>query len=246
MTRNVANSLLTILTFIKCWELASAGPIRCRNIPERPEQVVAEICEAAELYTFNIAGEKFDFQKLQFRSRLDNAILAWWTENGGARSALSGATIEVWLSIPDSNPGNAQGRAVLNVRGSGRVVLGFDLRAEEWTLSNTAAAILASESYPDSFGWRPTELLVSPTPSQSPEKVSDYLASQGINLAASLGNGWYEARTSFLDEASALRRSLDNDKNSDYIRAMRLNKVMEWVALRGQGFEYTWGLSGVE
>lgn len=212
----------------------------CRQIPERsPEDAVAIICDDNSAYNFTIAGEVLIFDKTEFKTRLRESLSDWWQSQGESLDSLSHASIAVWLSIPEANPGAAQARAVVQSN-RGNMSLSFDLRSHDWTFTEDLAAVTGIKTYPETYGWRPRQLLIGAAKTADPTQLAQFLLGLGVTLGEEASGGWYQATTEFLDEQTAAQRIRAADKNGDYIRSVQLNTLMEWIAHRGLAVEFPW------
>ena len=205
----------------------------CKNIPEQSDAPLAIYCEDQDSYSFDLAGDQISFSKHEFQTRLSRAIKLWWAAHGLSQASLTYSDINVWLSIPEANPQAAQARAVV-MSPIGHVSLSFDLHDEEWRLSDQEAGVLDRYNYPDSYGWRPQQLMISFNPGTSREQATTLLQKAGIKLAEETSPGWYKAETKIFDESAAIHRLTQYDRMSGYVRSSQLNKLFEWIAIRGR------------
>ncbi len=221
-----------LLIFALC-KTTSSLATDCKNIPEQSDAPLAIYCEDQDSYSFDLAGDQISFSKHEFQIRLSRAIKLWWASHGLSQTSLTYSNVDVWLSIPEANPQAAQARAVV-ISPLGHVSLSFDLHDDEWLLSDQEAGVLDRYSYPDSYGWRPQQLMISFNPGTSHEQATILLQKAGIRLSEETSPGWYKAETKIFDESSAIRRLTQYDRMSGYVRSSQLNKLFEWIAIRGR------------
>ncbi|MCX6124785.1 MAG: hypothetical protein NTV34_08555, partial [Proteobacteria bacterium] len=214
-------------------------PDRCVSIYSSPESVIATVCESDTTYEFNLGGDLTTHHKNQFRRDINFAIENWWTSHNQSLRHLINAKIEIWLTVPEANPAAAQARAVI-LTSKGRVSLSFDLQEGVWIFSDANAGILAEKDYPDSYGWRPQQLLIATKTGADEAELERILIASGIALGAQSSPGWFQAKTKFMDEQDAIKRLKILDKHQDYVRAAQLNTLFEWIAYRGRCFSFNW------
>ena len=218
---------------------ASANPTSCVNIYSSPESIIATICESDTSYEFTVGGDPISFDKNQFRQDISLAIADWWTGHNQSLQLLKNSKIEVWLSVPEANPAAAQARAIV-LTGKGRVSLSFDLQAGVWIIGDTNAGILAEKTYPESYGWRPQQLLIATKTGADAIETGRILLESGITLGAESSPGWFQAQTKFMDEQASIKRLKTLDKHQNYVRSAQLNTLFEWIAYRGRCFSFNW------
>lgn len=204
----------------------------CVGFPEQTEPPLATYCENENTYSFDLGGDHLTFAKQEFQTRLTQSISQWWLNHGLPIAALNHVNVDVWLSIPEVNPQAAQARAVVFTP-LGNANLSFDLHEQNWKLSDQEGAILDRAVYPQSYGWRPQQVLLSFVADTPHDAIASLLKKSGIALGEEMSPGWFRAETAVFDESAAIRRLTLFDQ-SGYIRSAQLNKLVEWIAIRGR------------
>lgn len=209
----------------------------CSAIPEKSDSPLVHFCETDDLYSFDLSGDLLTFNKQDFETRLTSAIRLWWSRSALGTNNLSGAHVEVWLSVPETNPQAAQARAVI-FSAIGNVSLSFDLHDQAWELFDQQAAILDNASYPDTYGWRPKQVMVSFENGTDLGKASLLLKRAGLTLKQEVSPGWYMTESRIFDETAATNRVVQYDRWTKFIKSAQTNMLFEWIGARGKTVQF--------
>lgn len=211
--------------------------VHCRGIPEQSEAPLATYCETDDSYVFDLSGNKISFAKPEFKGRLSESIQEWWSQHGLDQQSLSLSHVEVWLSVPEANPAAAQARAVV-FSPLGNVSLSFDLNNDSWNLVDREAAILDRSSYPQTYGWRPQQVMIAFNKGTDPTKAAVLLNHAGLKLGPETSPGWYIAESKIFDETNAINRLMQLDQWTKLVQSAQTNQLFEWIAVRGKTVQF--------
>ncbi len=227
-----------ICAFLSLWSPILMALPNCRYIPENSNQALATVCESDGNLNFDFSGEKFTKEKSVFLTELKSAIESWMHSHQLQKKDLTSNRIRIWLSVPDSDPTNAQGRVEIALR-SQNVVLSFNPKNDVHIFEDDHVGILGTDRYPNAYGWRPTAIILR---SNDKDEAQLYgLASEaGIEIAEAFAKNWYYGRTSILNEQNARQDLLRLDPQSQVVLTSQLNQVVEWIGYRGQILESHW------
>jgi hypothetical protein len=134
-----------------------------------------------------------------------------------------------------ANPAAAQPRAIVQTS-QGKLAFWFDLKASNWVFTDKETAVLGKTSYPDSFGHRPSTVLVKAHENTSAADLEAALVQQGAKQVIHNGNGWYVATCGLFGEKSF--SDLATKSRPDVIKSAQTNSVMEWIADRQMAFSF--------
>ena len=226
-----------------CGTCASAVYARsesCTTIPEGStvEDAAVVACETPLSYKIRITDDTFTFSKREFRTRLGAAISQWWLTRHEDLQELARAPITIWMNVPDSNPSAAQARAIVHLRES-TLAISFDVRSSNWVVSDGQVAVLGGQEYPQTFGWRPSQLLVQMTPDADKSLLVQDLRVLGVTLSSSSTGRWLEAETALFDEQTARERIDAWDPKHIKVASVEVNSLFEWIAWRSEVFHFT-------
>lgn len=212
-------------------------PQACVGYPENDPNPPVEVCKTKESYSFRILDDIKIFAHLDFEERVSNAAILWLASHNKESTLLAHSPVQIWMSVPESNPGGAQPRAIVSTS-AGRISFWFDLAADHWEFHDAETAILGENHYPDSFGHRPLRILVKAQPGVPETEVVASLWAEGAAKVTNDGNGWYSAFSTLFEEKNVATRARQNHKA--VINYAEVNSVVEWIANRQMAFYFTY------
>jgi len=207
----------------------------CIKFPRDSDAPSVEVCTEDGVYAFRIFDDKTTFQKEDFESRLMIAAHSWLTSQETEASLTVGSPIQIWMSVPMANPAAAQPRAIVQTS-QGKLAFWFDLKASTWVFTDKETAVLGKTSYPDTFGHRPSTILVKAHENTNASDLESALVQQGAKQVIHDGNGWYVASCGLFAEKSF--SDLASKSRPDVIKSAQTNSVMEWIADRQMAFSF--------
>ena len=205
----------------------------CIGIPEQSDAPLVTYCETDTSYFFDLGGDQLTFARSEFENRLRASIQAWWSAHGLNSQALASSHVDVWISAPEANPSAAQARAVV-FSSIGHASLSFDLNDQDWALHDEESAILDQSSYPETYGWRPQQVMVSFVSGVDLNKASQLLTHAGLKLKQETSPGWYKAESKIFDETASINRLMQLDRWTKLVKSAQTNQLFEWIAVRGK------------
>ena len=211
------------------------GAGSCTLFPRGSSNPIVAACEEPHEYQFRFGDQSYSFIKDEFQARIRSAADLWFKHHDLSSMVEQVTKVEVWLSVPEANPLAAQGRAVFHGP-EGNVSFSFDVKSNEWVFHDTVAAILGKNTYPQSFGHRPSTILVKSNPNASPSVVISSLIDSGATSATHIGGTNYHALSQAFQEDSLIRSIHANQL--DVISAAYMNSVFEWIADRQMVFQF--------
>lgn len=209
----------------------------CIGIPEQSDAPLVTYCETDTSYSFDLGGDHLTFSRPDFDERLRTAVQTWWAAHGLDSKALASGHVDVWISAPEANPSAAKARAVV-FSAQGNASLSFDLNDQDWVLHDAESAILDHSDYPETFGWRPTQVMVAFVAGTDLHKASQLLSLAGMTLKQETSPGWYKAETKIFDETPAINRLMQFDRWTKLVKSAQTNQLFEWIAVRGKTVQF--------
>ncbi len=237
MVRNIQGNwakLSAIVLGMSISEVALAAKV-CTVFPRDSANPIVEACELDTEYRFRIGDENYQFAKDIFRDQIRQATIAWLADRDLESSVSEVSAVEIWLSVPESNPLAAQARAVVSTA-RGNIVFSFDVKSNDWTFGDEKTAILNHKTYPESFGHRPSRILATAFAGVSAAAVIDSLMDSGAISVRSEGNDNYSAVCKPFEEISLAQNAAKS--HSDVFRNVQVNSVYEWIADRQIAFRF--------
>lgn len=210
--------------------------ITCTGIPDSDAPLVT-YCETETSYFFDLGGDQVVFSKTEFESRLRASVQNWWSAHSFDAKSLASSHVEVWITAPEANPSAAQARAVV-FSTMGNASLSFDLNDKDWVLRDEESAILDRSSYPETYGWRPSQVMIAFAPGADATKTSQLLSRAGLKLGQETSPGWYKAESKMFDETGAINRLMQLDRWTKLVKSAQTNQLFEWIAVRGKTVQF--------
>lgn len=207
----------------------------CVVFPRESKNPVVEVCHNDVEITFRIVDDITRFESDQFKSRVMESIRAWLTKHGKSDALIDDSAVEIWMTVPESDPAAAQPRAVVTTS-FGKLSFWFDLKAQEWILKDKETAVLGEQNYPDSFGYRPTRVLAKAQSGISGKQAKAALMDAGANGVTEQGGGWYAATCDVFQEVAVAERALKT--HDGVLEYAQVNSVFEWIADRQKAFDF--------
>lgn len=220
--------------FLSVSEVAIGSP-HCVTFPRSSPNPSVEVCETQTHLRFRIGETVTEFEQDNFKSRLSLAIISWLSEHNIPATSIQSSVVEIWMTVPESNPLAAQPRAVVSTD-RGNLLFWFDLNGGEWVLTDHETSILGEKRYPDSFGYRPQRILAKAAKGVQGSVAIDSLYRAGAKDVSYDGNGWYSASADVFEEQVIAARALE--ENSAVLQYAQVNNVYEWIADRQLAFEF--------
>ncbi len=212
----------------------------CVPIPAGGAEPLAVACEDEASYSVRAGGEDHVWDKAAYRADLRARLISWL---GAAAGRYAGGQVEVWLSVPEANPGGASVRALIrpagpDAPGAPNFIVYLTLDPAGWKVEGEAVGILGAALYPQAFGYRAGELLVKTLGGKSAADTEAYLAPFGAADPAPFAAQWSLFHTAAFAEA-AVRGAVEHDPgHSTEIEKMDYNQFVEWIAQRGVAFTF--------
>ncbi|MCX6110296.1 MAG: hypothetical protein NTZ90_11920 [Proteobacteria bacterium] len=221
--------------------IAVAAPASgsCVHIPEVPDPSPGKVsaCETATTYTFDVAGQHYEFAKEIFRDQL-RTVLGNWAQQSQIVLPQD-AWIDYWLAVPEGSPQGTMARAVVSWK-TGALVAYLDLAPERWDLRSQNVGVLTAEaSYPASFGYQAETLLVKHGDQADLDAVHRFMLGYGATVPSPLNRGWEVYHVAAMEEAStakAIRSAPDFSRNAMQVE---FNAMVEWIATRQRVFAFS-------
>jgi hypothetical protein len=231
--------LVKILFFLISYGYGSAAVAVCVSVPANEPDAPVRVCEDGTTYRFEVMGDVRQYDKVEYRAALSDALHQWMDRAGVPTDARDDARVELWLSVPEANPDATQARAV--VYGVPQPFVAYlSIDPSEWDLTDRDIGVLGDAHYPHSFGYRAGSLLVQAR--QVSSDPTSVVAPHGLTLTAAMGGGWYGYQLAPLAEADTRTAILGDTEAAPVVARVEVDTIFEWIAWRGQGFVFA--LSG--
>lgn len=208
----------------------------CIVFPRESANPAVKACEAETVYVFRIGEQKYVFEKDIFRHRIRQAAAEWLFSKDLLSLLEETTAIEVWLSVPESNPLAAQARAVFKTT-LGNISFSFDVKSDDWSFRDESAAVLNDKTYPESFGYRPSKIFAKTFDGIPTSVVTDSLTDAGAVAIKDEGNGHYSATCRTFNEMAVVQEA--SKSHSDILKYVQVNSVYEWIADRQMAFRFS-------
>jgi hypothetical protein len=209
--------------------------ISCTGFPQGSPNPIVEACELESDYEIRLGDETFIYSKHSFQDRIQEAARHWLATRQPSSELVPDTEIQIWLSVPESNPLAAQGRALVKTS-RGNVVFSFDPRHADWVFQDSSTGILDSNLYPSSFGHRPSKILAKARTGSTPSAVIDSLMQAGAISATHEGKDYYITSCNPFEETQVARQAIKSNK--DILQDVQVNSIFEWIADRQKIFEF--------
>ena len=217
--------------------VAKAGILEtCTNVPANNPNAVVTVCESAHQYTFKIAGTVESHEKKSYRNRLIELTAAWLSSAGIDRDRLLSSRIEIWMSVPEANPGGAKVRAFFQ-SSLGNFVVSLPVSPAEWQVTNSNVGITEFQTYPQSYGYRAGSILVKKSQKATEPVFLDVVQPYSTTPVESFAPSWYGMGTAVFNERQVSTEL--SQQNPDIVESAQFNQIMEWMAWRERVFAFS-------
>ena len=223
-----------ILALLGVSEVAIATN-HCIIFPRESTNPVVEVCEHDTQFKFRIGDDVTVFESQQFKTKISIAIGEWLDKHDLSEAKLESGKVEIWMSVPESNPTAAQPRAIVETL-HGKLSFWFDLHAGEWSLDDKESAVLGKDDYPNSFGHRPSRVIVKAQKGVSSATATEALLDAGAHEVSEQGGGWYAASCDVFNERTVAALALKT--HADVLQYAQVNSVVECIADRQMAFQF--------
>ncbi len=217
--------------------MANSGQI-CTGFPADTPDPAVVVCESQQHYTFQIVGQVLEFDKVEWQNRARQLIHNFGINAGISEQQLATAHIKFWLSVPESAPGDAHGRAVVDT-GEHRFVVNLPVSLDVNQVTRSLVADLAGQTYPDYLGHRVGSILVKKSTATSQEQFLAFLKQCGATGAGETAGGWTSVFTRDFSEIDVIDRIEHDPLVKAHVEGANLNSIFEWIAWRQPVFEFS-------
>ena len=207
-----------------------AGPT-CTAIPFGSDNPAVEVCEYEKAYTFTVVGELYKYEKKVYQNRMQEMLIHWLDQSNLPSEYWRDATVDMWLAVPEANPGATQARFAVS-GSSGSFVLFSSIHPEEWDLTNDNVGILLDGPYPESYGVTAGEILVQKKDSTSEDTLFRYMERLGGYSPEGFSRNWYNFQSVVFDEERIRERVENSFEGRFIVDAVQRNSIYEWIAQR--------------
>lgn len=209
----------------------------CTGIPANDPDPPVVVCEDEDRYSFQIAGEYTEFDKVEWKNRARQLVSEYAIEAGIPAQQLSNANVKFWLSVPESAPADAHGRAVVSA-GKFNFVVNLPVALDLDQVTRHQVADLAGQAYPGYLGHRVGSILVKKTASASEEEFLALLKRCGATGTGESAGGWTSVYTADFSEMAVIKRIANDPLGKQHVEGANLNSVFEWIAWRQPVFQF--------
>jgi hypothetical protein len=148
--------------------------------------------------------------------------------------------VTFWLSVPESAPGDAHGRAIVTA-GKHTFVVNLPIGLDLDLVSRQQVADLDTKEYPQYLGHRVGSILVKKAGGSSEQEFTRYLQQCGATGMGETAGGWTSVLTRDFDENRVLRNLTKDPHGKQHVAGATLNTIFEWIAWREPVFEFSLG-----
>lgn len=209
----------------------------CTGIPVNDPAPPVEVCEGRYTYRFRIEDETTVYSKAEYRERIEGLIRDYAQRAGIQGTALSGATVTFWLSVPEAAPGDAWGRAVI-AGPDHHFLVNLPLDLATASVESSMVANLGARHYPDYLGHRVGNFLVKKVAGADDREFRDFIIAAGATGVADSAGGWTKFLSPDFSEATMVDRIAKDPGAKTLVAGAQVNELFEWIAWREPVFRF--------
>lgn len=206
----------------------------CRAEPEGIHAV--EICESSYHILFSQPSKAVLLERTTYKQRVQRLIDEWKSENANRFERDLNRDIEIWLSIPEANPTAVATRII--VPGTPRDImfkLPLDQEITHWSLLTVVT--FDKKLFPDDYGFKVGELLLSRSDSCTEEKAESLVHEHGYDVVETTPSTILISVPPF-DERKTMNQLKENGEFTSCFKEINVNQTFEWISWKVKAFTF--------